>query len=254
MMSGVSERYLAREQNFFDQPPLRYVKSVADARQLELRRLRGLLPYIHQYDLSIANLAGLSDEEAKRVLTENQEAVNQLISQAAKAGITGRVRLGSTSRRPLGINEGFKEAFVEMALHLKDYPEWWAYLQEWTGQSRPWKLNGEPNIKGFRWYHGEQAPTYETWILAKQERLIRAAGREERIRRLEILSMLGEIFPQDSAGEAIQHPVLEENKRRKPWGLLQGANLLPEPGRKTQQINTKTPFSKRRGEDQDREN
>lgn len=211
--------HLIKGQNFFEQTPFNHLGLIAETRKLDVRKLRALLPYVHDFERA-TNLAGSSDEEAKRIIDREKELIDQLVDKATQRGVTGRLKKGSNGF--LQRYYAFRNAFAEMALYLKDFPDWFEYKEKYTGQHEPWNGIGEP-IPSFRWFPGLQVPTYIHWPIEKKQK----AAFQERVRRNQILLGIDEIFPQQITQQDIREIIARGGKKgsNREWATKKASDL-----------------------------
>lgn len=228
------ERYLRPDQNLFDQLPYIYLEVVAQERELELRRLKLSLPLIHGFEIRVG-LAGLPDEGARQVIGQNIGRIGERVEEAARMQITGRVK--SPNHQPLPQFYVWQKTFAEIALYFKDYPSWYEYLREFTSQQQPWRPTGEPK-KNFRPWLNLQFPTYSQYLIERSVRQEEQVARDARIRRLAILQVLTETFPQDfSIKTALQPPTIGQKTRKgRDWRGLVSSGLRDERRHPTQKL------------------
>ncbi|RJQ38396.1 hypothetical protein C4559_01220 [Candidatus Microgenomates bacterium] len=230
---GQSELYLRKDQNFFGQKPFNYLEAVAENRKLDISKLRALLPYVNRFEQA-TGLTGLTDDEAKEIMSQKRGMIDNLINEANKDGITGRLRSGGGAAGSRGGDRylpryyHFRDAFVEISLYLKDFPKWHEYMEEYTGRFKPWARTGNPSTN-FRWFTGLQAPTYFQWPTVKDQEQRRKAFLEERERRRQVLLGIDEIFPdsfatQESVRESVSRGGFKRNNRN--WKMLKGSELI----------------------------
>src|SRR5437016_1284515 len=135
----MSESYLERDQNFFEQEPFSLLEPIAEAKNFELERLRALLYYIHQFELRV-NVVGKFDVVTEQLIARSESTVERLIGRAAKEHVTGGIKVKG-SKRLLPNYSRVRGVFIQAAILLKDYPQWYDYLSEYTGAWKPWNLD-----------------------------------------------------------------------------------------------------------------